>query len=186
MPVEAFKARVARLALAAAADQGFALAGGNALAAHGLLSRLTQDVDVFSPQPGGAARVLGGVRAALEADGFHVQITRGSADEEAEFAQLHVSRDGQTTQLDLGRDWRAHNAVTLDIGPVLHLDDAVGAKVTALLGRGLARDYIDVAAALTRYPRRRLLELAFQRDPGLRVVDVALAAQRLYRGAVAR
>jgi len=143
------------------------------------LSRPTQDVDLFSPQPGGAARVLAGVRAALEADGFDVQITRGSADEEAEFAQLHVSRDGQTTQLDLGRDWRAHTAVTLDIGPVLHLDDAVGAKVTALLGRGLARDYIDVAAALTRYPRRRLLELAFLRDPGLRVVDVALAAQRL-------
>jgi hypothetical protein len=95
-----------------------------------------------------------------------VQITRGCSDEEAEFAQLHVSRGGQTTQLDLGRDWQAHEGVTLDIGPVLHLDDAVGAKVTALIGRGLARDYIDVAAALIRYPRRRLLELAFQRDPG--------------------
>jgi len=69
--------------------------------------------------------------------------------------------------------------VTLDIGPVLHLDDAVSAKVTALLGRGLDRDYIDVAAALTRHPRRRLLALAFQRDSRLRVVDVALAAQRL-------
>lgn len=152
MPVDTFKARVAQLALAAAASEGFALAGGNALAAHGLLSRPTQDVDLFSPQPGGAVRVLPAVRAALEADGFDVQVTRGSADEGAEFAQLHVSRDGQTTQLDLGRDWRAHEAVALDIGPVLHLDDAVGAKVTALIGRGLARDYIDVAAALTRYP----------------------------------
>jgi hypothetical protein len=61
---------------------------------------------------------------------------------------------------------------------VLHLDDAVASKVTALLGRGLARDYIDVAA-LDRYPLRRLLQLAFERDPGLRVLDVALAAQRL-------
>lgn len=59
------------------------------------------------------------------------------------------------------------------------LDDAVASKVTALLGRGLARDYIDVAAALDRYPRRRLLQLTFERDPGLRVLDVALAAQRL-------
>jgi len=179
VPVEAFKARVAQLALAATADQNFALAGGNALAAHGLLSRPAQDVDLFSPQPGGAARVLAGGRAALEADGFIVQITRGTADEEAEFAQLHVSRDGQMTQLDLGRDWRAHNAVTLDIGPVLHLDDAVGAKVTALLGRGLARDYIHVAAALTRYPRDDFSSWPSNATRGLRVVDVALAAQRL-------
>jgi Nucleotidyl transferase AbiEii toxin, Type IV TA system len=179
VPVEPFKARVAQLALAAAAAEGFALAGGNALAAHGILSRPTQDVDLFSPQPGGTGRVLDSVVAALIADGFEVKVVRGSAEPGADFAQLHVSCGGETTQLGLGRDWRAHDAVTLDIGPVLHLDDAVGAKVTALLGRGLARDYIDVGAALTRYPRQRLLEMAFQRDPGLRVLDVALAAQRL-------
>ena len=157
MPVEPFNARVAQLALAAAAAEGFALAGGNALAAHGILSRPTQDVDLFSPQPGGTGRVLDSVVAALIADGFEVKVVRGSAEPGADFAQLHVSRGGETTQLDLGRDWRAYDAVTLDIGPVLHLDDAVGAKVTALLGRGLARDYIDVGAALTRYPRKRLL-----------------------------
>jgi hypothetical protein len=106
-------------------------------------------------------------------------VTRAPVENAGEFAQLHVTRDGQTTQVDLGRDGRAHEAVVLDIGPVLHLDDAVASKVTALLGRGLARDYIDVAAALDRYPRRRLLQLAFERDPGLRVLDVALAAQRL-------
>ncbi|MGI8535927.1 MAG: nucleotidyl transferase AbiEii/AbiGii toxin family protein [Mycobacteriales bacterium] len=48
--MEVFKARVVELALAAAADQGFALAGGNALAAHGLLSRPTEDVDLSTPQ----------------------------------------------------------------------------------------------------------------------------------------
>lgn len=179
MAVEPFKARVAKVALAAAHAEGFALAGGNALAAHELLSRPTQDVDLFSPEPGGTGRVLEAVVAGLQADGFDVHVVRGSAEPGTDFAQLHVSRDGATTQLDLGRDWRAHHAVTLDIGPVLHLDDAVGAKVTALLGRALARDFIDVAAALSRYPRQRLLELAFQRDPGLRVLDVALAAQRL-------
>jgi hypothetical protein len=64
---------------------------------------------------------------------------------------------------------------------VLHLDDAVGAKVTALLGRGLPRDYLDIAASLEYFPRARLLELAFERDPGLRVDDVALAMRRLDR-----
>ena len=101
--------------------------------------------------------------------------------DDGDFAQLHVSRDGQGSHLDLGRDWRAHDAVTLDVGPVLHLDDAVGSKTTALLGRALPRDFIDIAAALDRYSRRQLLELAFTRDRGLRVDDAAFAAQKLDR-----
>lgn len=181
MPVEPFQARVAQLALDAAAVQGFALAGGNALVAHGLLSRPTEDVDLFTPVPGGPGRVVEAVQAALLADGFDVEVVRSPAEHGGEFAQLQVSREGRTTQLDLGRDWRAHDAVTLEIGPVLHLEDAVGSKVTALLGRGLPRDYIDVAASLSRFSRLRLLELAFQRDPGLRVDDVVLAMVRLDR-----
>lgn len=179
--IDPFQALVAQIALAAASEHGFALAGANALVAHGLLTRPTQDVDLFSPEPGGPCRVLEAVRDALLNEGFTVHVTQAPAENAGEFAQLHVTRASQTTQVDLGRDWRAHKAVALDIGPVLHLDGAVASKVTALLGRGLARDYIDVAAALDhdRYPRRRLLQLAFMRDPGLRVLDVALAAQRL-------
>jgi hypothetical protein len=166
VPVEPFQARVAQLALEAAAVRGFALAGGNALAAHGMLSRPTEDVDLFTPLPGGPGQVVEAVEAALTADGFDVQVVRSPGDHGGEFAQLQVSRQGRTTQLDLGRDWRAHDAVTLEIGPVLHLEDAVASKFTALLGRGLPRDYIDVAASLSRFSRSRLLELAFERDPG--------------------
>jgi hypothetical protein len=181
MPMDPFQARVAQVALHAAAGRTFALAGGNALIAHGLLTRPTQDVDLFTPEAGGAAAVLEAVRGALVGDGFTVDVTRGPTGHNGDFAQLRVSRDDLVTQVDLGRDWRAREAVTLDIGPVLHLDDAVAAKATALLGRALARDFIDVAAALDRYSRSRLLQLAFERDPGLRVLDVAFAAQRLDR-----
>jgi hypothetical protein len=55
--VDLFPAEVARIALIAAADHGFALAGGNALVAHGLVDRPTQDVDLFSPEPGAPAAV---------------------------------------------------------------------------------------------------------------------------------
>ena len=163
----------------AAATRGFALAGGNALAAHGLLTRPTQDIDLFTPVAGGTGQVIDAVRAALVVEGYAVQVVRAADD--GDFAELHVSRDGQSTQLDLGRDWRGHDAVPLDVGPVLHLDDAVGSKTTALLGRALPRDFIDIAAALDRYSRRDLLELAFTRDRGLRVADAALAAQQLDR-----
>ncbi len=179
MTIDPFKARVIELALDAVAAQGFALAGWNALAAHGLLTRPTQDIDLFTPVAGATGQVLDAVRTALAADGYAVHVLRAADD--GDFAELHVSRDGQTTQLDLGRDWRAHDTVRLDVGPVLHLDDAVGSKTTALLGRALPRDFIDVAAALDRYTRRELLELAFTRDPGLRPADAALAAQQLDR-----
>jgi hypothetical protein len=179
LAVDPFKAAVIELALGAAGAHGFALAGGNALAAHGLLSRPTQDIDLFTPVAGGTRQVIDAVQAALAAGGYAVHVVRAADD--GDFAELHVSHDDQTTQLELGRDWRARDAVPLKLGPVLHLDDAVGSKTTALLGRALPRDFIDIAAALDRYSRRQLLELAFTRDQGLRVADAALAARQLDR-----
>lgn len=38
--------------------------------------------------------------------------------------------------VDLGVDWRQDDPVTLDVGPVLSLGDAVGNKVSALLAEG--------------------------------------------------
>jgi hypothetical protein len=53
MPVSEFHGHVAAVALRAAAPHGFALGGGNALIAHGIIDRFTQDVDVFSDEQGG-------------------------------------------------------------------------------------------------------------------------------------
>jgi hypothetical protein len=56
--------------------------------------------------------------------------------------------------------------VLLEIGPVLHADDAVANKMAALYGRALARDFLDIDAILAsgRYTRERLLELASSTD----------------------
>ena len=62
---------------------------------------------------------------------------------------------------------------------VLHRDDAVSSKVSAMVGCGLPRDFIDVVAALLHYDRATLLRLHFERDPGLRPDDVALAMRQL-------
>jgi Nucleotidyl transferase AbiEii toxin, Type IV TA system len=43
-----FQAEVARIALAVAGPHGFALAGGGALVAHGIVSRATEDIDLFT------------------------------------------------------------------------------------------------------------------------------------------
>jgi hypothetical protein len=77
--------------------------------------------------------------------------------------------DGQEEKLELSVDWRAHDPVQLDVGPVLHPDDAVANKVCALFGRALPRDFLDVDATLMsgRYTREQLLELAAAADGGL-------------------
>ena len=150
MRIDSFQAEVARVALVAAGDHGFALAGGNALIAHGLVERPTQDVDLFSPQAGAPGAVSHRVRRALASAGFRVEVTRRPEESAGEFAQLTVSRGEAMVLLDLARDWREQPPAGLDIGPVLHIDDAVGSKVTAMVGRGLPRDFIDVAGTLGR------------------------------------
>jgi hypothetical protein len=70
MPVSRFHGQVATVALGAAASHGFALGGGNALIAHGIIDRATQDVDVFSDQEGGVEAAADAVEAALRDTGF--------------------------------------------------------------------------------------------------------------------
>ncbi|GAA3238007.1 nucleotidyl transferase AbiEii/AbiGii toxin family protein [Dactylosporangium siamense] len=56
----------------------------------------------------------------------------------------------------------------MDIGSVLHVDDVVAGKVSALYTRAEPRDFLDVDVAVTsgRYSRERLCELAGQADAG--------------------
>src|SRR6201989_1266897 len=70
MPVSKFHGQVATIALRAAAPHGFALGGGNALMAHGVIDRATQDVDVFSDEQGGVQAAADAVEAALRDAGF--------------------------------------------------------------------------------------------------------------------
>lgn len=171
--LEGFQAEIAKVALRAIGLHGFALAGAGALVAHGVISRPTQDLDLFGPTEGGPGQVSDSLLAALSDAGCQVRVLEPAEQHGGEFLRLQVQRDEQVVDIDVARDWRQHPPVTMQIGPVLHIEDAVASKVAAMVGRGLPRDYLDVAAALRRYDRSDLLRLAFHRDPGLRVLDVA-------------
>ncbi len=147
MGLDPFQEDVGRIAPASVGAHGFALAGGNALLAHVLVQRPTMDVDLFTPEPAGPGAVAVAVCADLEQAGYDVEEIRGAEANRGEFVQLAVRRGERSTRLDLARDWRQFPPVILEVGPVLHLDDAVGSKVSAMVGRGLPRDFIDVAAA---------------------------------------
>jgi len=161
---------IAEIALAAAATYGLALAGGYAVRAHGMGSRPSGDIDLFTDWqrkadfPATAAAVID----ALSQHGYTVSVVL-SGDT---FTRLMVrptgDDDAEPEKVELSADWRAHSPVILDIGPVLHPDDAVANKMCALYSRALARDFLDVDAAVVsgRYSRARLIELAANSDAG--------------------
>jgi hypothetical protein len=184
--LDEFQAEVARVALQSARRHGFALAGGNALAVHGVIVRPTEDIDLFTNREGDLQAATGAVVAALAKAGFTVALIEdelGGLFEgfNQDMAELEVSRDDQAVRLQLVRFDRLHDPVMMDIGPVLHLDDILGSKVAALASRAEPRDYIDVAAALRGRDREHLLDLARQADPGLTDVEFADAMLRLDR-----
>jgi len=164
VPVSEFHGQVATIALRAAAPHGFALGGGNALIAHGVIDRATQDVDVFGTERRDETASL--------ADIFY-----GIGEGLAEW--IVTAPSGEQMLLQLAYFDRARKPVVMDVGPVLDLEDVVGGKMCALASRVEPRDYVDVAAALGRYNREQMIGFARRLDPGLTDSDFADAARRL-------
>jgi hypothetical protein len=161
--------RLAEIGLRAAERYGFALAGGYAVQAHGILERPSEDVDLFTgwDRRDEFATALGAIIAAYQESGFDVAI-----DQQYEtFARLRVvdpSDPGQPRKVELVANWRSQPPIQMDIGPVLHVDDVAAGKMSALYTRAEPRDFLDVDAITTSrsHTRKRLCELAEQADGG--------------------
>jgi hypothetical protein len=189
--IDPFYYRVARIALAAAAGYGFALGGGLALVARGVLERPTQDVDLFSDRDDNVRFAADLVRQALEADGIAVVVEEsdsdladliGDLDEYmVELTAYRDATDEDGVRLSLGHLSRLRSPEQLDIGPVLHMDDLRAWKVSALVARAEPRDFIDVAVFLADHTPDDLLAEARQIDPGIEEADIAAVGGRLAR-----
>jgi hypothetical protein len=189
MPLNELHRRVATVALRVATRYGFALGGGNALIAHGLITRPTQDVDLFTNEEAGVEAAADSVQTALQQAGFEAErednaaglsdIFEGMGEGLAEWTV--TAPDGKQMMLQMAYFDRTAQPVTMDVGPVLSLEDVVGGKVCALAGRAEPRDYIDTAAALRRYSIDQVIGLARELDPGLDDRDFADAGRRLDR-----
>ncbi len=182
-PIDEFHARIARTALRAAARHGFALGGGLALIAHGIVDRPTEDVDLFSDVDGSVPAAAELVRRALAAAGIDVVRTEsdlGIDGVDEQVAELTAYRgDGAGVRLSLGHLSRTRRPVVLDIGPVMHPDDLSAWKVAALVSRAEARDLIDVAAFLAGHSVRQLLDRGRHVDPAITDAEIAAVARRL-------
>jgi hypothetical protein len=187
MPVSRLHRQVAAIALRAAARHGFALGGGNALIAHGLIDRFTADIDLFTDEEAGVAAAADPVEAALQSAGFKAERrdkTGGLADVfygmgEGLAEWIITAPGGEQILLQMAYFDRDRRPVSMDFGPVLDLQDVLGSKVCALASRVEPRDYADTAAALERYRPTELIGFAMRLDPGLSDQDFADAGRRL-------
>nr|WP_244933119.1 nucleotidyl transferase AbiEii/AbiGii toxin family protein [Micromonospora tulbaghiae] len=166
--MDPFHERLARTGLAAADRYGFALAGGYAVQAAGLVERASEDVDLFTAwdRRSEFTAAVNAVVHACRDDGLTVETERHYDT----FARLAVTDGARVAKVELGVDWRANEPILMAIGPVLHPDDAVANKMSALYGRAFARDFIDIDATLRsgRYTRETLLTSRPARRPWLR------------------
>jgi hypothetical protein len=181
---DTFYEQVARVALTVATKHGFVLGGGFAWLVSGLVQRPTEDVDLFTDTAGGVAAAAGEVARALTEAGYRV--VREEGDElfegmDEDLQEFLVAAPDRALRLTLCRLDRRRTPVVMELGPVMHLDDLVATKVAALVNRREVRDYIDVAAALERYPLARVLQLAHAADPALDPEDIADAGRYLDR-----
>ncbi|MFJ2595178.1 nucleotidyl transferase AbiEii/AbiGii toxin family protein [Streptomyces erythrochromogenes] len=172
--------RLIRIGLEALAeDFGYRLAGGYAVQAHRLVSRVSDDVDLFTPigrAEGELPQAIARLAEAYRTAGYLVQVTQQAQ----VYARLHVTdpASGAQSKVELVGDLMHHPPVESDLGPVLHLDDLAAAKTGALFGRAEVRDAIDVnALRKAGYARARLMELAAQNEaePSLDEYAAALA-----------
>ncbi|MDT7883666.1 MAG: nucleotidyl transferase AbiEii/AbiGii toxin family protein [Thermoflexus sp.] len=151
-------------------SRGFVLTGGTALAAFYLFHRISEDLDLFTPNPEDMQDVERGVSDIARREGLTVELERRSPFFCRAF--LFESRDQPPLKVDLVYDpgpWFGSPMEWEGIR-VDSLENIAANKVTALMSRGEMRDFIDLYFILreTDLDFDHLLILARQKDPGLR------------------
>ena len=144
---------------------GFAVAGGAALLAQGLIHRPTRDVDLFllDATASAVATAAASFEGAVEAQGWSYRRVIDQRD----FVRLQITDDRESLIIDLGLDSPAEEALeTTELGPTLAGRDLASRKTLALFGRAEARDYADVYDLARRYGRDQLLAWAAADDRG--------------------
>lgn len=164
-PLTPLQVQATRLFFSLPASAGFAVAGGAALIARGLITRPTQDVDLFllDTQLSTVASAAAALETAMDRQGWsHIRVR-----DHQEFIRLSIADGQESLIIDLGRDSPAAEATDVtQLGPTLSPRDLAARKTLALFGRAEPRDFADVRDLARRYGRGHLLQWAAEDDPG--------------------
>lgn len=167
--LSALQERVARVVVSLPEADGFALAGGAALVASGVVDRATRDLDFFGASGDDVDRLRPAVERALIAAGLEVSRER----ETHGFVRLIVTDGDDSTEVDLAADARIRPAESGPLGPMLSLEELAADKLLALFDRAQARDFLDVRALIERFGLERMCQLASEKDRGFSRVVLA-------------
>lgn len=180
-----FERELAKQLLDVLAVDGFALAGGQAAIAHGIVDRQSEDLDFFSNQMRDQVLPVAAKKAVdhLRAEGYLVDVDEDVSNDSFLRAIVH-DQTGQETKIELAYDYREWPPVQMDIGPVIDLRDFAAAKMNAFCGRDKVRDTIDVFALVENgnFTEDQIVKLAQDFDAGFHLPLLAarleLEAQR--------
>jgi hypothetical protein len=164
-PLTPLQVQAARLFFGLPDSAGFAVAGGAALIARGLIRRPTKDIDLFllGSSDSTVAAAVAAFETALDRQGW----SHSRAIDQQDFVRLAISNDEDNLVMDLGRDSPAAEPIdSTDLGPTLSSRDLAARKTLALFGRAEGRDFTDVYALAELYGRDRLLDWVAEDDPG--------------------
>lgn len=139
----------------------FALGGGAALIAYGIVDRGTRDLDFLGPAGTVVDRFVEQVETHLHTLSFSTE----RVFEYPQLVRLKVTFEGEDFPIDLGVDYRLFPVVDTDEGLLMHEHDLVGDKVLAFCRRREPRDLHDLIALETRHGLTEMCRLAKVKDP---------------------
>ncbi|WCD91266.1 hypothetical protein KPP03845_200227 (plasmid) [Streptomyces xanthophaeus] len=121
------------------------ITGGYAVQAHGLVDRLSQDLDVATENPAPMPEIVASLELGLNARGWRVRVI----DVDTLSARMMVTDPDtdEDCEVDVLKEHFWTPPAQTEYGPVLAFDSVIGTKVRALADRGAVRDLIDVHAA---------------------------------------
>jgi hypothetical protein len=123
----------------------FVITGGYAVQAHGLVDRLSRDIDVATNSSVPMASLADDLIAGLTERGWQVRVI-GVDPISARF-MVTDPETREDCEVDVLKEGFNRPPEATPYGPVLALDDVIGTKVRALADRGYPRDLVDIHAA---------------------------------------
>lgn len=170
---------IARIFFSLDAARDFLVAGGAGLLASSLITRPTEDLDLFAATPTTSVTAAkGSFVHELQRRGFNVVIVQDGPT----FCRMVVTRASEETLVDLAIDAPPRRGPTMTIlGPTLAPLELAGRKLLALFGRAEARDFADVYVLAQRLGTDALIEQAQALDPGFDLYVLAQMIETLRR-----
>jgi len=174
-PITEFQAGVARVFFSLPEAKTFLLAGGLALAAHGLSERPTEDLDTFTSRVRDVTTAFEAFVVAAGERGWSIQVVQASDT----FVRLEVVGE-DSLLVDIALDAAPGLPPVMSIlGPTFAPEELAGRKLLALFDRAMPRDFVDVYRLAQLWKPGHLIEWAQAIDAGFDLVVLITAMGQL-------